>query len=51
MARPHTFRIQLWDQSVQAIDRTDDCLPAEIRAELPLEKVWTLVREGAQDET
>ncbi len=52
-ARQHTFRIRLWDQSdlVQAIYRTYDRLPAEIQAELPLKRVWALVREDAEDET
>jgi restriction system protein len=46
-ARQHTFRIRLWDQSdlVNAVYRTYERLPEEIQAELPLKRVWTLVRE------
>jgi restriction system protein len=46
-ARQETFKIRLWDQSdlVQAIYRTYDRLPKEIQTELPLKRVWMLVRE------
>jgi restriction system protein len=52
-ARQYTFRIRLWDQSdlVQSIYRTYDRLPAELQAELPLKRVWVLVREDVDDET
>jgi restriction system protein len=52
-ARQHTFRIGLWDQSdlVQAIYRTYERLHPDIQAELPLKRVWTLVREDVEDET
>lgn len=52
-ARQETFKIRLWDQSdlVQAIYRSYDKLLPEIQAELPLKKVWILVREeGGEDE-
>lgn len=46
-ARQHAFKIALWDQTdiVQAIYRTYESLSPEIQAELPLKRVWTLVRE------
>jgi len=46
-ARQQTFRIRLWDQSdlLQALYRLYDRLPEEIQAELPLKRVWALVRE------
>ena len=46
-ARQHTFRIRLWDQSdlVQAVYRAYERLPEEIQAELPLKRVWMLVRD------
>jgi restriction system protein len=46
-ARQQMFKIRLWDQSdlVQAIYRTYDRLDAEIQAELPLKRIWALVRE------
>jgi restriction system protein len=49
-ARQHTFTIRLWDQSdlVEAIYRVYDRLPEEIQAELPLKRVWTLVREDLE---
>lgn len=51
-ARQQSFRIRLWDQSdlVQAIYHTYDRLPEEIQAELPLKRVWTLVREDDEAE-
>lgn len=41
-----------WDRSdiVQAIQRSDDRLDPDVQAELPLERVWTLVHEGDEDE-
>lgn len=49
-ARQHTFTIRLWDQSdlVQAIYRVYERLPEEIQAELPLKRVWTLVRDDLE---
>ncbi len=49
-ARQHTFRIRLWDQSdlVEALYRAYDRLPEEIQAELPLKRVWVLVREDLE---
>jgi restriction system protein len=46
-ARQQMFKIRLWDQSdlVQAIYRTYDKLDPEIQAELPLKRIWALVRE------
>ena len=45
------FAVRLWESRdlVGAIYRKYDCLPAEIQAELPLKKVWTLVAEDAED--
>lgn len=50
-ARQHVFRVRLWDQSdiVNAVYRSYDRLAPEIQAELPLKKVWMLVREDAQE--
>ena len=47
-ARQQTFKIRLWDQSdlLQAIYRCYERLPEEIQAELPLKRVWALVREA-----
>ena len=41
------FSVRLWDSSdlVEAIYRNYERLPAEIQAELPLKKTWTLVVE------
>ncbi|MBN1546011.1 MAG: restriction endonuclease [Syntrophaceae bacterium] len=41
------FSVRLWDSSnlVEAIYRNYERLPAEIQAELPLKRVWMLVRE------
>ena len=41
------FTVRLWDSRdlVEAIYRTYDRLPAEIQAELPLKRVWILVRD------
>ena len=49
-ARQQAFRITLWDQSnlVQAIYRSYEKLSAEIQAELPLKRVWALVREESE---
>jgi restriction system protein len=46
-SRQHIFTIRLWDQSdvVNALYKNYETLPAELQAELPLKKVWTLVRE------
>ena len=50
-SRQGHFTVRLWDASdlVQAIYRTYDRLPAEIQAELPLTKVWTLVVESPEE--
>lgn len=50
-ARQHAFKIALWDQTdiVQAIYRTYERLSPEIQAELPLKRIWVLVREGVED--
>jgi hypothetical protein len=49
-ARQHSFGIKLWEQTdlVQAVYRTYEKLSPEIQAELPLKKVWVLVREGVE---
>jgi len=51
-ARQETFKIRLWDQNdlVQAVYRSYENLPAEIQAELPLKRVWMLVRESEEGE-
>lgn len=51
-ARQHSFKVRLWDQSdiVSAIYRTYETLSPEIQAELPLKRVWMLVREEAAGE-
>lgn len=51
-ARTDTFKIRLWDQSdlVAALQRSYDRLDPEIQAELPLKRVWMLVREADEDE-
>ena len=45
------FTVRLWDSGalVDAIYRTYDRLPAEIQAELPLTKVWTLVSDDPEE--
>lgn len=50
-ARQHAFKIALWNQSdiVEAIYRTYERLRPEIQAELPLKRVWTLVREEIEE--
>lgn len=50
-ARQHAFKIALWNQSdiVEAIYRTYESLRPEIQAELPLKRVWTLVREEIEE--
>lgn len=42
------FRVRLWgrDQIIDALLAVYDQLPEEIRAELPLRRIWTLVPEG-----
>lgn len=46
-AKQGHFTVRLWDSRdlVEAIYRTYERLPAEIQAELPLKRVWMLVRE------
>jgi restriction system protein len=46
-ARQGHFSVRLWDSKdlVEAIFRNYERLPAEIQAELPLKRVWMLVRE------
>jgi restriction system protein len=48
-SRQGHFSVRLWDSSdlVEAIYRNYEQLPAEIQAELPLKRVWTLVPEDA----
>ena len=50
-ARQHSFTIKLWDQGdlVQAVFRTYEKLSPEIQAELPMKKVWVLVREATEE--
>lgn len=46
-AKQGHFTVRLWDSRdlVEAIYRTYEELPAEIQAELPLKRVWMLVKE------
>ena len=46
-AKQGHFTVRLWDSRdlVEAIYRTYEKLPAEIQAELPLKRVWMLVKE------
>lgn len=50
-ARQHAFKIALWDQNdiVQAIYCTYERLDHEIQAELPLQRIWILVREDVEE--
>jgi len=50
-ARQKVFKVRLWDQSdlVDAVYRTYEKLSPEIQAELPLKRVWMLVREEVSD--
>jgi restriction system protein len=49
-ARQGHFSIRLWDSGdlVEAVYRTYERLPAEMKAELPLKRVWMLVAEDAE---
>jgi restriction system protein len=49
-ARQSYFSVRLWDSRdlVEAIYRTYEKLPAEIQAELPLKRTWTLVQEDPE---
>jgi restriction system protein len=51
-ARQQVFKVRLWDQSdiVNAIFRNYEHLSPEVQAELPLKRVWMLVREEAVEE-
>ena len=46
-AKQGHFTVRLWDSRdlVEAVYRTYEKLPAEIQADLPLKRVWMLVRE------
>ena len=50
-ARTGHFSVRLWDSSdlVKAIYRTYERLPAEVQAELPLERTWMLVAEESEN--
>ena len=50
-ARQLAFKIALWDQNdiINAIYRTYDKLKPEIQAELPLKRIWVLVREELEE--
>ena len=45
------FSIRLWESKdlVEEIYRNYERLPAEIKAELPLKRVWTLVAEDVAE--
>jgi restriction system protein len=44
-ARVHFFSIRLWDSQdiMEALFRTYDRLPEDLRADIPLKRIWTLV--------
>lgn len=50
-ARQHALKIALWDQNdiINAIYRVYDKLSPEIQAELPLKRIWVLVREELEE--
>ena len=50
-SRQSHFIVRLWDSRdlVEAIYRNYEDLPAEIQAELPMERVWILVADGAAE--
>jgi restriction system protein len=50
-AKQEHFTVRLWDSSdlVDAIYRTYDKLPGEIQAEIPLKRVWMLVKEATEE--
>jgi restriction system protein len=50
-AKQGHFSVRLWESSdlVSAIYRTYEKLPAEIQAELPLKRVWMLVKETTEE--
>jgi restriction system protein len=50
-AKQGHFSVRLWESSdlVRAIYRTYEKLPAEIQAELPLKRVWMLVKETTEE--
>ena len=50
-AQQSYFKIRLWDQGdlVDALFSVYDKLPADIRAELPLERIWTLVQSDEEE--
>jgi restriction system protein len=49
-ARKDFFRIRLWDQGdlVDAILQNYERLDDEIKAELPLKRIWIMVRDDAE---
>jgi predicted Mrr-cat superfamily restriction endonuclease len=50
-AKQGQFSVRRWESSdlVSAIYRTYEKLPAEIQAELPLTRVWILVKEKSEE--
>ena len=50
-AKQAHFSVRLWESRdlVEAIYRNYEHLPAEIQAELPLKRVWTLVMEEPEE--
>jgi len=50
-ARNSFFQVRLWDSDdlVQAIFRDYDRLPDEIKAQLPLKRIWTLAAEELEE--
>ncbi|MBE0624562.1 MAG: restriction endonuclease [Burkholderiales bacterium] len=50
-AQQKAFKVKMWDQTdlVNAVYRAYDKLSPEIQAELPLKRVWMLVREDIEE--
>jgi restriction system protein len=44
------FRVRLWDSDalVEQLLANYDKLPDDLRAEIPLQRVWALIPEGAE---
>ena len=48
--RQSFFKVRLWNANdlVSAIYETYEHLPEQIQAEIPLERIWTLVRDDGE---
>ncbi|BEQ13140.1 restriction endonuclease [Desulfoferula mesophila] len=49
-ARRHYFDVRVWDAGdvVQQVLRHYDAFPEDLKADLPLKRIWTLVQEGEE---